>query len=193
MDAETKKKQRKPRKDKGTHRTDNVIPKGGCFTRGGQRVCPSVMPKNKPKCNDNSKSCVSRIRRYKKALAEDRANYKHKPKSEWGKVGRPKLKESEKVPRKLPKELDDLTKKWKAEAKKRYGFMPPSRAERKIQEEVAEKRKKWKAQNKDKLPPKRKKKIIKKKMGKTTTTKKKTVEVQVKQAPKGGKILLDWD
>ena len=43
------------------------LPQGACFTKANQqRICPSVMPRNKPKCNKNEPRCAERIRKYKK-------------------------------------------------------------------------------------------------------------------------------
>ena len=143
------------------------LEKGACFTKANQqRICPSVMPRNKPKCNSNEPRCAERIRKYKKQLAKDRADYKPIPKSKWKPIGRPPKPETEKN-NKIKEEYKEKVKDIKTEGQKRFGYSKSKQMIRKRAEWEAKQKKKFREQHKSafpKAPPrKNQKKVIKKK------------------------------
>ena len=142
------------------------LERGDCFTRG-RVICPSVMPRNKPKCKTNTKDCLAQKNRYKRQLAKDRADYKPIPKSKWKPIGRPPLvdkKEKEKV----KKEYEQVEEKAEKEALRRFGEANTKDVIRERKKYVAKEKRKFRNQNK-KIFPKQKSQPKKPEKPKTVT------------------------
>ena len=96
------------------------LSRGACFTKG-RTICPSVMPRNKPKCDKSKPRCADRFKKYERQLAKDRANYKPIPKSQQKPIGRPPKQATEKI-KEIKEEYKEKIKDIKAEGQKRFGY-----------------------------------------------------------------------
>ena len=126
------------------------LPRGACFTKG-RTICPSVMPRNKPKCNKNEPRCAERFKKYKQQLAKDRANYKPIPKSKQKPIGRPPKPETEKI-NKIKEEYKEKVKDIKAEGQKRFGYSKTKQMIRKRANWEAKQKKKFREEHKSAFP-----------------------------------------
>tara|TARA_R110001599_G_scaffold103072_2_gene262381 strand:- start:926 stop:1456 length:531 start_codon:yes stop_codon:yes gene_type:complete len=167
------------------------LSRGACFTKG-RTICPSVMPRNKPKCDKSKPRCVERFKKYERQLAKDRANYKPIPKSQQKPIGRPPKPTTEKI-KEIKEEYKEKIKDIKALSQKKFGYSNTKQNRRDRTNWEAKKKKMFRDKHKlafPKAPPrKNQKKYIKKKTKSQPTSQPKNTSTPTIKKQTGSFIL----